>query len=176
MISTFLEKLPPYISVPVYFMSVMLIVVYQFIFTNIYGALALILLLYFNLYSIAQVSPLTPTELLLWIDGLSAQYKVAIFTSIITITGFIIAFYTATLSWKNQVRTQLKVQAADEIEKFFAIVLSNITTVIIHIESLVNTVKNIQSGLTDAEVRFAISYEQSKREEFISARDAISRC
>lgn len=175
MVRVYLEKIPPLISVPAYFVVVFIILILEFLFTTTFGALLLALSVYVYFDSFTLVSPYTSAELLIWLDGLSIQYRVALFTSIVTITGFVIAFHTATLSWKNQMRAQLKIQAAREFESFFSVVSSNITTAEIYIESLVNTANNIKNGAADAESSFEIGYNQGKVHEFISSRDALSR-
>lgn len=169
-----LKKLPIGISIPLFYLVVSLALLFRFFFTSVYGALILALGLYYYVKYFTSVEPFTPEELLLWTTSISPEYKVALFSSFITITGFVIAFHTATLNWKDQMKAQLKSKASDDIDHFFHIVLSNISSAEIYIKSQVRIVNDIQNGAPLEEISSRIEYQQGKTHSFFAARDVLS--
>lgn len=175
MIITLLKKIPPLLSVPLFYVYISVGLLLRFLFTSTYGALILAIFYYQYVVLYTDVIPLSLEELINWLFSLSGEYKVALFTSLITISGFIIAFYTATLNWKNQLKAQLKSEAANEIERFFAVVSDNINTTSLYAESLVRIINDIQSGSSINDASFSIDYQQRRAREFLEARDILSK-
>jgi hypothetical protein len=175
MIFAFFKKLPPSISVPAFYGLITMALFFRFIFASTYGALLLVLGLYAYAVTYTSINPLTPSELVSWIAVLSSEYKVALLSSLVTIVGFVVAFHTATINWRNQMRAQLKAQAAGEIESFFAVASGNITTASLHVESLIETVNKIQKGASIYDASFSVAYQQGKAREFMAARDTLSQ-
>lgn len=162
-----LKKLPIGISLPLFYFVISLALIFRFLFASVYGALILAIGLYFYVKHFTSVDPFTPEELLLWTTSISPDYKVAILYSFITIIGFIIAFHTATLNWKNQMKAQLRTKASDDIDNFFSIVLSNISSAEIYIEAQIRLVNDIQNGGSLEEISSRIKYEQEKTHDFL---------
>lgn len=147
----------------------------RFLLSSVYGALIVSVCLYYY-FKFCSTPPFTPVELLDWVISLPSEYKTAILTSVITISGFAVAFHTATINWRNQMKAQLKTQAANEVENFFAFVSQNVTTTTIYINSLVKIVNDIQKGDSTIEsIGFSIGYAQGKAQEFFDARNALSQ-
>lgn len=174
MLISYFKKLPPSFSVPTFYVFITLMLVLRFLFGSAYGALVLTVAFYTYAYYFTSAPPLSPSELVLLIDGISSEYKVALLTSLVTVVGFVIAFHTATASWRNQMRAQLKAQVAGDIENFFAVVTSNMTDARIYVESLVDAVKKIQKGDSLDDARFSVAYLQRQAGEFLAARDRLS--
>ncbi len=73
-------------------------------------------------------------------------------------------------------KAQLKSQAANEVENFFAFVAQNINTTTIYIKSLIKIVNDIQKEDSTIEsIGFSIGYAQGKAQEFLDARNALSQ-
>jgi hypothetical protein len=106
--------------------------------------------------------------------NLGSEYKVAILASAITVAGFAIAFHTATINWRNQMKAQLMLNAASEIEGFFAVVLRNITTTEIHVRSLVETVNQIQNDDSYKDGLFQVDYLTRQTDKFLDARALLA--
>ncbi len=90
--------------------------IFRFLVGSLYGILILLIILYFALPYFTDIQPYSFDELLLFVMNLDPQYKVAILTSLITVVGFLIAFQTATTTWKQQMHTNLSLQAANDID------------------------------------------------------------
>lgn len=87
--------------------------------SSVFGVLILSILLYKFSCGLGISQPLTFSELLLWIDNQSENTKTAIFTSTLTILGFLFAFNIGSAHQKQQFLSQMKIDAASDIETFF---------------------------------------------------------
>ncbi len=175
MFVSYVRKIPPSISVPAFYVLMMLMLVLRFLFGSVYGALALVMVFYAFTYHFTSTPPLSPSELVLWIDGLTSEYKVALLTSSVTVLGFVVAFHTATANWKDQMGAQFKAQVAGEIESFFAAVTSSMNIASLYVESLVSTVNKIQKGANADELSFLIQHIQGQVGKYLSVRDQLSQ-
>ncbi len=77
--------------------------IYRFLFQSIYGALLLVVSAYWYTGTYTNVEPFNLEQLIQFASNLSPEYKVALITSGVTITGFAIAFHTATINWRSQI-------------------------------------------------------------------------
>ena len=173
MIIDYFKKIPPSVSVPIFYGFVLVGFTLRFLFATVFGALILVVGIYFYIEYCTTVSPFNSIELVTWIISLEAGYKIALLSSSVTIVGFVVAFHTATINWRNQMRAQLKVQAAGEIENFFAAVSRNITTADLYVKSLIETVNEIQAGASLHMAYFSVDYAQKKAGEFEAARNLL---
>ncbi|MCD4743583.1 MAG: hypothetical protein K8R67_14060 [Desulfobacteraceae bacterium] len=174
MVVAFLKKFPPSISIPTFYGLFAIALIVRFLFKSVYGAVFLMLGLYIYVATCTSISPFTFSELVLWAIELPSEYKVVLISSFVTVVGFVVAFHTATINWRSQMQTQLKVQAATEIESFFAVVSNNITTISLFIESLVEILNKIQNGASTADAKFSIKYNQGKIKEYKASKDILS--
>jgi hypothetical protein len=106
--------------------------------------------------------------------SLESQYKVAILTSVITILGFLIAFQIATTSWKQQMHTNLRLQAAYEINSTYSRATELITAIKIFSDLNVDLINKIKSNVPEIEITSAFNFILSKYSEFLSNRDELS--
>jgi len=171
----YFKKIPPAISVPLFYGYIVIAYSVRFLVTSVYGAAILSVCLYYYVDCCTGITPAGLSELMGWLIHLDAEYKVALLSSAVTIAGFIVAFHTATANWKNQMRAQLKVQAARDIENFFSVVSSNITTASIYVKSLVDNANKIQKGVPANEAYFLVDYAQQKASEYMAARNLLSQ-
>lgn len=174
MISLF-KKIPPSVSVPLFFGLVTLAMVVRFFVATVLGALLLAFAAYWFVGAFTSVAPYSASSLLFWFSELDSTYKVALFGSLVTVLGFVVAFHTATVNWRNQMRAQLKAEAAGEIENFFAIVGRNVRTLQFYADDLIKTVNLIQNGGDLVEASFRVGYSQGQGEQFLAARNIVSQ-
>lgn len=171
----FFTKLSPHISVPLLYIVLTVNLAIRFLFGSAFGALILVGSIYVALLWYGTTSPFGFQELMLWIDDLSPEYKVGLSSAIVTIAGFVIAFHTATVNWRNQLRAQLKAQAAGEIESFFAAVTSRMNEVSFYAESIIDAVNDIQKGCSFSNAGFHVAYLQRQAPKFMTAREQLSQ-
>jgi len=170
----FFKKIPPYISVPAFYIFIFVTMILRFLFSSTFGALVLAIWLYIYVGAYTLTDPLKPMELIWWLVELPVDYKVALISSIVTVGGFVIAFHIATQNWKDQLKAKLKAEAAREIELFFTGVCRNITVATIYVESLVEAVDEINKVGITADTDFSVRYALEKTYKFLAARDALS--
>jgi hypothetical protein len=147
----------------------------RLLFGTALGALGLSLLFYHFTPTIWGVQPLSTLDLIVWFSELSEGYKVALLSSVLTVSGFIVAFHTATINWKNQLKAQLKSQCAGEIEEFFAIVSGLISDAEIYVNSLITAVNKLENCKDQDEARFAVDWAIDGAQKFFSTRNQISQ-
>lgn len=171
----FFKQFPPAIAVPAFYIFISLGMLARFLFGSAFGALFIALLLYFSAHPVTGIAPLSFGELLFWFAEQPETYKVGFVSAAVTVAGFFVAFHTATLSWRQQHRSQLRTQAAGEVEGFFSSVDGLITDAQLYAEDLVRAVNLIQRGTEPREARFAVDWALSKSQEFLSTRNQLSQ-
>lgn len=166
-------KLPPQLSVPVFYILITVGYLYRFFFGNIYGIFALSWLVYFNSETWLGVKPLNFDGLMEWIVIQSETTKAALLGSIITVIGFLIAYATATANWKSQLLANLKVQASGEIEVFFAECSKLATGCGIYANALVEAVNEIQKGCPSDKAEFLAFYNREQGQLFLQRKERL---
>lgn len=174
MIYALFKELPPSVAVPVFYSYIVCAYILRFFFMSAAGLLLISLLVYWNAEALTGHVPLTFEQIFSVLSDLDKEYKVALLTSFVTIVGFAIAFHTATINWRNQMRSQVMLNVSAEIEGFFAGASNAITTLQIHAESLIDSVNRIQGGVPMRDAAFEVDYNQSKQQEYLHARNFIS--
>lgn len=149
--------------------------IFRFLIGNPYGILILLILLYLLLPKFTQITPFSFNELLVFIIDLSPQYKIAIVTSILTIIGFLIAFQIATSSWKQQMLTNLKLEAAKDINITYSRVTELITAIRIFVDLNLDLINKIKNNVPEIEIVSDMNFINSKHVEFLSNRDELSK-
>jgi hypothetical protein len=148
--------------------------IFRFLFQSTYGALLLAILAYWYTGTFTEIEPYSSEELLQWVSTLSTDYKIALITSGVTIAGFAIAFHTATINWRSQMRAQIMLQVSGEVENFFATVSRNITTAELYVKSLIEGVNKIQKGAALRDAEFLVDYNHAQQQQFLNARGLLS--
>lgn len=158
------------------FIKIFLVLRYisQFLTANLYGILILVILLYLLLPKFTGINPLSFNELLLFIMGLSPEYKVAILTSTLTIVGFLIAFQTATASWQRQKHTEMRLQAAIDFDITYSRINELITAIKIFADLNMDLINKIGKNLPEFEIISVFNYLQSQHNEFLTNRKELS--
>lgn len=170
-------KLSPSLSIPIFYTCATLLYLFRFLFGNIYGIFITCLVAYYYSESLLGISPLSYDGLMQWIVSQSESTKVAIFSSVITVVGFLIAFATATSNWKSQILANLKVQASDELEIFFSECSKLATDCKLYATSLRDAVEKINNECPNQEAEFLAQYNRDKGQLFLKQRDRlISLC
>lgn len=166
-------KIPPQISLPLFYILITTGYLYRFFFGNIYGIFALSLLVYFKCESWLGITPLNIDGLMEWIVVQSESTQATIIGSLITVIGFLIAYATATANWKSQLLAQLKIQAAGEIEVFFAECSKLATDCGIYANALVEAVNEIQKGCSNERAQFLAFYNREQGHLFLQRRERL---
>lgn len=174
MIYFFFKNIPPKYSVKIFYIFTSILFLYRFLFKSVFGILFIALILYKFSSSIWDIESYNLGQLLEWVHHLEKDYKLALITSGVTIIGFVIAFHTATTNWRNQMFAQLRLNAANEIETFFAEFSKNITDSELYIQSLINALEKIKNGVDVAEANFIVNYSCERIEDFMDSRNKIS--
>ena len=147
---------------------------FGFFLGTILGSFALSILLYCIFWIIGEPKPFTLAQLVLWIDDLPTEAKTAVVTSMLTVLGFLITFHAATLNWKAEALTQLKVTIAGEIEIFFNEAERLFTDAEIYANSLIETTYFIQKNGLTHEAMFKVRYAIERTPAFLATRDRLS--
>ncbi len=120
----------------------------HFFFNTMNGALLTSLGLYFWMAWFGETKPFTFAQLLIWFSELTSESKTGLATTLVTVIGFLVAFRTATLGWKDQTRMSLRIAVADELELFFDEVAKLTLNIQLYAESVVEEVSQLRhSGL-----------------------------
>lgn len=167
--------LPPTIAVPAFYVFATIAIAFHILFGSILGVFLVSLFAYWAVGHFGLSSPLSFGELLLWLDSQPEGYKAAFISAALTVVGFVVAFHTATINWRNQLKAELKAQSAGEIEEFFAVVTRLISDASIFVQSLLDTVNTIQKGSSPQDVQFAVSWAVRESQKFIATRNQLSQ-
>ena len=119
-----------------------------FLSSKVDGIFILSILLYFFYSALGLEKPFSGPELILWLDQLPNNSKTAIFTSIITIIGFLVAFKIGSTNQKQQILSQMKIEASNDIEKFINNASRNASSVNIYAKYLIE-IANYINNCTD---------------------------
>ncbi len=169
-----LKNIPPKIRITLLYIFITIGYLFRFLLVNIYGIFILSLAVYFNTKLLFNVEPYSFSELVDWLVSLSEAAKIAILSSSIPIIGFFIAYATATANWKSQIRENLKIQAAGEIEVFFTECSRSATNCKIYAEGLVQASKKIRNNCTKDEGIFLAHYHREQSLIFKQDRDRLA--
>jgi len=167
-------KIPPFISIPIFYIFVTLGYLYRFFFGNIYGIFVSALILYIYSLPLLGVTPFEASELISWFSLQNESSKAALLASIITVIGFLIAYATATANWKSQLLANLKMEASGDIEVFFSECSQLSTDCKIFAISLIEAVDRIQKGCAPQEADFLASYNRDQGQKFLQQRQRLS--
>lgn len=170
----FFTRVHPRISVPTFYLTITAGLFVRYVLGTITGSFILLMCFYFYLKAYGQTKPLSFQELVMWVDGLEKEYKTAIFSALLTVIGFVVAFYTATLNWKSQMKAELKFLVAGEIEDFFANISKDITSALLYAELLKKTISEIKSGDSSENLHFHVQYVQQQNANFLAVRQRLS--
>ncbi|WP_111657768.1 hypothetical protein [Isoalcanivorax indicus] len=169
-----LNFIPPQVLARLIYSYLLISLLLKFFFRTTYGLLIIAVLIYFNAELIFGCSPLNSEEIFSVLVSLEKEYKVALISSSVTIVGFAVAFHTATINWRSQMRSNIMLGVATEIEDFFSNALKSITTVQLYAEELIRDVSGVQAATTMQEAAFIVNFNISRQQEFYQARQAIS--
>ncbi len=148
--------------------------IWRALFGSMVGTLILALSSYVWMWNFSETRPLTLAELAIWISESSIEIKTAVATSLLTIVGFLVAFYSSTISWRTQERMRLQMRAGEEIEKFFSDALSTITDLEIYVRRLRDTHQLISTAKDVEGARFKLDFVLGKTSTFLENRARLS--
>lgn len=168
-----LAKVPPAVSIPLFYATITVVFVIRFLIANLFGIFILACALYYAAPSFLGVHPFSFSSLVDWFSDQEDATKTSLLGSIVTVTGFLIAFASASYNWKSQALSQLRMQAAAEIDRFFAQCTQRATDCRLYAEGLVEAVSEIQNGCDRNEAVFLARYHREKGLEFEKHRQEL---
>ena len=134
------------------------------------GILCLSILIYYFSCSLGLGQPYSFLELILWLDQLPGNSKTTIFSSIITICGFLVAFSIGSSHQKQQLVSNMRIEAASAIEEFFNAASRNSTSAYIYAKYLIQIVNHINNGDDENTIEFHLQNVIKETEKFYLAR------
>lgn len=153
---------------------VLFVYVLNLLVGNIYGILIFSLLLHYFSPYLGLGQPLTAQELALWIEQLPSEYKITIFSSLLTIVGFLIAFSIGSTQQKQQLIAQMKIEVASDIEEFFNEVSRKVTDVEIYAKYLIKISSIIDDGSDKNSIEFHMQHIINETNKFIKTREFLT--
>lgn len=169
-----LRRMPPSLSARLFYYGLPVVLLLRFLLGTVLGVFILSSVLYWVMWTAGEPKPLTLAQLLLWIDGLPTESKTAVVTSVLTVLGFLVAFHTTTVNWKEEALAQLKAHAAGEIEIFFNEAARLTIDAKIYVRSLVDAVNFIQDQGATPDALFKVQRALEKAPGFLVTRDRLS--
>jgi hypothetical protein len=139
------------------------------------GILVLSIIFYKFSCSLGLGQPYSFSELLLWVDNLSESSKTAVITSIITISGFLIAFSINSTTQKQQLMSQMKIEASNDIEEFFNQAARNLTSANIYAKYLLEVGNHITNRSDANTIEFHLQNVIKETEKYNAVRAALQK-
>jgi len=146
----------------------------RYLMSSVGGTLILALLIYATVPILWGVQPWTPEKLLLWVDELPIEAKTGVFTSLLTVVGFLVAFHSATEAWKGQALGEIKLKIAAELEGFSNEAARLITDLEIHAKDSLRAVKSYRANGVTQETVHLTEWAIERSENFKVARQRLS--
>lgn len=166
--------LPPNIAVPIFYAIIVVGVLIRFLISNLYGIFILSIVLYLCSQSFFGVEPYNFKQLVDWCSMQSEGTKNSMLSAIITITGFLIAYATATYNWKAQALSQVRMQAAGEIDAFFSQCSHLVQECNIYAANLIEAINKIQKNDQFDNANFLAYYNRDQGKKFLQERQQLS--
>ena len=147
--------------------------IFHLLVGNLFGILAFSLLLYFSVSLLGLGQPYSAHELILWVDHLPDNYKTTVFSSLLTIVGFLIAFSIGSTQQKQQFISQMKIEVASAIEEFFNEASRKATDIEIYAKYLLKVASVITEGTDQDSIDFHMYNIDNETSKFIHARETL---
>jgi hypothetical protein len=149
----------------------------RYLFSTLFGLFLFAVGLYLGMYWLSPVKPFSGQQLALWFDGLPTESKGAMGAALLTVLGFLIAFRTASVNWRDELRVTISVQAADELEEVYGEASQLMLDVMYYSRGLVEQLTELQqrcTGMTpwlrETLQKYAGHRERSERLSALGAR------
>lgn len=139
------------------------------------GQLVMVLCLYFYLRCFSDSPPFTPGELLLWFESLDKELKAGVTSGLLTILGFLTAYHVASIGWKPQAVSSLRLQANSDLEDFFNELTDQLFTLRNYADLVIEAVELYRSGDRTHRTYFLLNRISEQFTNYIEARDKIGR-
>lgn len=137
----------------------------RFLIQTVAGTFLVTVAVYWFLSEFGESKPWTFYQLASWLDDLNSEVKTSIFTSILTVVGFLVAFRTGTEGWKVQALGQMKLRLSDELDVFFAEATSLASDLKLIAEGALSTQLLVPGGITN-ELLFSVGRAAEQSADF----------
>jgi len=148
--------------------------IWRIFFKSLYGVLVLAVLCYMYSESLFGVAPLSFQQLVMLFDSLQPEFKVGVVSSLITVIGFMFAFHVAIESWRRQMREELKLKAANEMQGYFERVVYFSSVLGAYAEN-VRLLKTAYDNNSVPHMKLQIEILQGQSIAFLEARNEMQR-
>lgn len=146
----------------------------RYLITSVEGTFLLAVSLYWLTPLLSDVRPWTAGELLMWIDDLPVEAKTGIFTSLLTVVGFLVAFRSATEAWKRQALGEIKLRIAAELDAFSREADNLLTGMKIDAEHMLDAAKSYRVQGPTNEQNHATTWAIERGDQFKISRQRIA--
>jgi len=153
---------------------IILRLILHFFIANIYGIGILFAIFYFFSHHITGVQPFNPIELIDWFAEQSDTLKALLVSSLVTVTGFLIAFQSATKNWKDQLVANIRVQASNDIDVVYTRINELISSINMYVDDNLKILSKIKNNAASIEIDSSLKFVLSKTDKFLSERQELS--
>ncbi|MDL2044902.1 hypothetical protein MT371_25675, partial [Vibrio parahaemolyticus] len=140
------SKYVPIVKTTLFYVCISFGVCARFLLGNLYGVLITMFIIRHFSEALLGYPAYSFEELMVWLDALSNEMKIAIVSSLVTVIGFLVAYASATSNWKSQLLANIKLQASGELNAFFTEVGSLVTDCEIYADETIEVSEQIRKS------------------------------
>jgi hypothetical protein len=137
------------------------------------GLLFVLIALWWYLRWNGPDKPLGSRELVLWFEDQRDDVKLALAAMLLTLMGFMIAFWTASMTWRRQKELELRIEASKAVHARFERALRSINSIEAYLHVLNNAITAAKSMLPAPGARSHLVFINSRAEAFANDRQGL---
>ena len=162
-ISAFRRRIARRLS-PYLFVFTFLNWVYQLLFGTLLGVLFVSLVAYFLVGRFTQIEPLGVPGLLDWFATLPTEAQTAVATGLLTVIGFVAAFWAAFAAWKKQLEIHIRMTVAEDLNTAFTDAQRVANRLSAHLETLQESIAEAIVATSPDDKKLALIWVNSQAE------------
>jgi hypothetical protein len=120
------------------------------------------------------VTPFGVTELVFWFEALDAGAQGLVLSSAITIVGFVVAFQSATLNWREELQANLRKETIDDIDATYTRICELMRSLGIFADWNLEVLRRIGDGASQQEIFAAVSFAASQAQKIQTERSQLA--
>lgn len=155
--------------------SMLLWISVRLLVASMLGLLFLSIAMWVVAPTMLDIEPWSPAQLIVFLSELPDNYKIAVTASLLTIGGFLVSFHVAAVNWRRQMQMQLRLEAANDIEGFFAEAMMNVSSLQISLGQAVDIYDEIIANPQSPHIRIRLEHWLEQCHELIAKRTRLSR-
>lgn len=137
------------------------------------GLLIFLAALWWYLRWNGQVKPFGPGELVLWFESQRDDVKLALAAMLLTLMGFMVAFWTASMTWRRQKELELRIEASKAIHARFERALRPLNSLEAYLDVLIKGISAAEAIAPSPSARSHLAFANSRAEAFATDRQAL---